>query len=313
MTPPHRIVSLLPAATEILCALDRASLLVGRSHACDYPDEILDRPACTRPRLNPTASSADIQAEVSNQLKAGKALYELDVPLLTRLRPDLIITQGQCNVCAVDVADVERAAANLSPRPQVLSLAPRHLRDLWDNITSVGAALGDPESGRTLNKALKNRMANLILGTAAMKKRPTVACIEWLDPLMAAGNWVPEMVELAGGQPVVGKAGEHSPWMTWPELVQVDPDVIVLIPCGFDLERTTSDSQHLGSIPEWVKLRAVQGGMVFAADGSQHFNRPGPRLVDSLEILAQIIHPGVFPPPEGPKHWRRLRPGHFLV
>jgi iron complex transport system substrate-binding protein len=247
-----------------------------------------------------------LNAEVELQLEKGASLYDLDRENLRKLNPDLILTQAQCEVCAVSEKDVRAALGHLPPgEVRMLSLSPRRLTDLWQNILDVAEALGISAKGREVVKQLKNRLADVIFKTASLRKRPSVACIEWLDPIMAAGNWVPELVDLAGGRDVLGTAGEHSAWLTWDALAASDPDVVILMPCGFDLSRTATEATALTKRREWNGLRAVRQKAVYAVDGSQYFNRPGPRLVDSVEILAEILHPNLFDS-RHEKAWRHV-------
>ncbi|MDB6034811.1 MAG: Periplasmic binding protein [Verrucomicrobiales bacterium] len=305
---PQRIVSLLPSATEIVCALGGAHLLAGRSHECDFPEEIRQLPACTRPNIDSSGSSVEIDRQVKDKLQQALSIYDVDVEQLKALKPDLIITQAQCEVCAVSIDQVEKAVGNwTNQRPKVISLSPQKLADVWDEIRAVGRAMDLPDEGRESLKALKLRVVNIIERACMIKKRPTVACIEWLEPLMAAGNWVPEMVDLAGGQGLFGEAGKHSPWMEWSELVARDPDMIILMPCGFDIERTQTELPVLMARSEWSKLKAVKERQVFIVDGNQYFNRPGPRIVDSMEILAEILHPKQFGSEHAGKGWKRIQ------
>lgn len=302
----RRIVSLLPAATEIVCALDARGQLVGRSHECDFPPDVQSLPAVTRARLDPAACSADIERRVKALSGQAQPLYELDSELLKELRPDLILTQAQCAVCAVSLAEVERAVARWPSPPQIIPLSPKSLADVWSDMRTVAVALGAPEQGKPQIRALKIRCVDIIERTAALANRPTVACLEWLDPLMAAGNWVPELVHFAGGLDLFGDVGKHSPWLDWSGLVKRDPDVIVALPCGFDLARTRREMAALTQRTEWGSLRAVKRGRVFLTDGSQFFNRPGPRLVESAEILAEILHPSLFRSGHEGRGWSRF-------
>ena len=237
-----RVVSLLPSATEIACAIGAESLLVGRSHVCDFPESVSRLPACTRSKIPDVGSGREMDEQVKVLHATGTSLYEIDAALLKRLRPDVILTQGQCDVCAVSISDVQQAIASWSgPAPKLVSLAPQRFADVWDDFRSVAGALALAEQGRAVVKSLKNRVVVIIEKSCLLKLRPSVACIEWVDPLMAAGNWVPELVELAGGRNLFGEAGQHSPWMKWEELRAADPDVIVLMPCGFDLARTRAE------------------------------------------------------------------------
>lgn len=290
-----RIVSFIASATEIVCALGLEHLLVGRSHECDFPESITRLPVCTEPRFDTSGSSRDIDERVKATLQSEISVYQVHEEMLRRLQPDVILTQSQCAVCAVSDADVVRAlGAWQGPRPRVIALQPHALKDIWREIGEVAEALDAAERGRALQRSLQQRVAAVAEQAHALPTRPGVACLEWLDPLMAGGNWVPELVELAGGVNLVGLAGKHSPWLNWDELIERDPEVIVALPCGFDLGRTMAEMKSVTVHPAWRGLRAVQQGRVYAADGNQFFNRPGPRLVESLEIMAEIVHPECF-------------------
>jgi iron complex transport system substrate-binding protein len=304
---PQRIISLLPSATEIVCALGGSHLLVGRSHECDYPEEICELPVCTRPRIDANASSAEIDRQVKDKLRQALSIYEVDEARIQELKPHLIITQAQCEVCAVSLDEVKQAVASWTNlKPEILSLSPQRLAEVWENIREVGRAMELADEGREVLKALKMRVVGIIERACLIKKRPTVACLEWLDPLMAAGNWVPELVELAGGTNLLGEAGKHSPWLKWEDLQGKDPDIILLMPCGFDLQRTTNELPALTTKAGWSKLKAVKKKQVYLLDGSHYFNRPGPRLVESMEILAEIMHPKLFDFKHENKGWKRL-------
>ena len=290
-----RIVSLLPSCTEIVCALGCADHLVGRSHECDFPPDIQSVPICTSARLDSSAPSSEINARIKSLLERALSIYEIDVTRLRELRPDLILTQAQCEVCAVSLADLEKALPQaLAQRAKIVSVAPARMVDVWADIQTIADALQVTENGRALLWQLKNRVVDIITKTCMITKRPTVACVEWFEPLMAAGNWVPEMVELAGGCDVLGTPGRHSAWLEWEKLAQADPDFIVLMPCGFNLERVRSEMAVLETRPEWRNLKAVKSKHVFLADGNHYFNRPGPRVVESIEILAEILQPKLF-------------------
>jgi iron complex transport system substrate-binding protein len=294
MTPSDlRIVSLLPSATEIVAALGLTDAIVGRSHECDYPLEIQDRPICTEAQLNSEKPSAQIDADVLDLVQKALSIYKIKTDVLEQLQPTHIVTQDQCDVCAVNFADVEKAVAQLThTHPKVISLQPNVLTDVWADIQRVAASLG-VESQSVLAQ-LQSRVEACRQKTQGLSERPTVAAIEWTDPLMAAGNWIPELVEIAGGQLLFGVVGQHSPYLEWDALVKADPEVIVIMPCGFGLERTRQETMPLTQRPEWSSLQAVRTGKVFITDGNSYFNRPGPRLVDSLEILAEILHPELF-------------------
>jgi iron complex transport system substrate-binding protein len=289
-----RIVSLIASATEIVCALGFEDALVGRSHECDFPASVKQLPVCTEPKFPVEGSSYEIDQRVKAILQEGLSVYRVHADVLRRLRPEVIVTQSQCEVCAVSQRDVEQAVCDwIDGRPVVVSLAPNGLADVWDSFRPVAAALGVAERGEEVVAHLKGRM-KAIEDRARALSRVTVAYIEWIDPLMAGGNWMPELIDMAGGHNLFGAAGKHSPWMTWQELCQRDPDVIFVAPCGFDIERTRNEMPALTGRPEWSRLKAVREKRVYLADGNQYFNRPGPRLVESLEILAEVVHPEAF-------------------
>jgi iron complex transport system substrate-binding protein len=289
----NRIVSLIPSATEILCALGVEEQVVGRSHECDYPLSIQRLPVCTAPKFGTEGTSLQIDERVKTILQEALSLYRIDADLLKKLQPSHIVTQTQCEVCAVDLKEVERALCEFTgSKPILIPLSPNALSDVWADIQRVADALALPERGRRLVEALQNRMARI--ETKTLPSRPRVVSIEWMDPLMAGGNWMPELVERAGGINLFGEAGKHSPWMTWRELQEADPDLLLILPCGFDIQRTRKDLASLTGQGGWPDLKAVRDEKVYLLDGNQYFNRPGPRLVESLEILAEILHPGRF-------------------
>lgn len=291
----HRIVSLIASATEIVCALGFEAQLVGRSHECDYPLSVKKLPQLTSPKFKVEGSSIEIDQRVKSIVQEALSVYQVDAGALDQLKPTHIITQSQCDVCAVSLKDVEQAVCELtSSRPVIVSLEPNSLDDVWADIRRVGEALGAANRAERLVDELESRMDDIVQRTHWLETNPTVAYIEWIDPLMAGGNWMPELVEMAGGLNLFGEAGKHSPWMTWDELVTKDPDIIFVSPCGFDIPRTIEEMHLLSDKPEWKSLKAVVAGKVVVADGNQYFNRPGPRLAESLEILAEIIHPNVF-------------------
>lgn len=290
-----RIVSLIASATEIVCALGCEDQLVGRSHECDYPPSVKRLPVCTEPKFDVEGASYAIDQRVKAIVQEGLSVYRVNGQVLQDLEPDVIVTQSQCEVCAVSEREVERVVCQwLRKCPRIVSLKPNQLADVWQDIELVADALGVPERGAELVGQLRQRMAVITAQAQALEPRPTVACIEWIEPLMAAGNWMPELVCMAGGVNLFGVAGKHSPWMTWDELRQRDPDIIIVLPCGFDIERTKQEMPALVRQPGWQELQAVRRHKVFLADGNQYFNRPGPRLAESLEILAEICHPESF-------------------
>ncbi len=302
-----RVISLIASATEIVCALGLAGRLVGRSHECDFPDEVRRLPVVTEPKFLTQGTSAEIDRRVKDLLERALSVYRVDALRLRALRPDVIVTQSQCEVCAVTLSEVEQAVSDwLEARPRIVSLEPTGLADLWTDIARVADALGVPERGAALVESLQERMAAIAERAGGLAGRPSVASIEWIDPLMAAGNWMPELVEKAGGVSLFGEAGKHSPGMRWEALVRADPEVIVVLPCGFDMARTRAEMPALTGRPDWRELRAVRAGRVFLTDGNQYFNRPGPRLVESLEILAEILHPEAFHLGHEGTGWERL-------
>jgi iron complex transport system substrate-binding protein len=288
-------VSLIASSTEIVAALGQESLLVGRSHECDWPPRVRTLPAVSRPAFDTSGSSRAVDLALKERLRRALSIYEVDPDLLRQLAPDLIITQTQCEVCAVSPADVERAACELTGRPaRILALEPDGLDDVWRDIGRVADALGVHSRGAELVASLRSRVEAIRRRAAAVPDRPRVAVVEWIDPLMAAGNWMPELVEIAGGINLFGQARRHSPWMSWEALAAADPDVILVSPCGFDLARTAVEMPTLTASPGWSRLAAVRAGRVCLADGNAYFHRPGPRLVESLEILAEVLHPDAF-------------------
>jgi iron complex transport system substrate-binding protein len=289
-----RIVSLLPSTTEIACALGFLPNLVGRSHECDFPPGVERLPALTTPKCSLEGSSLEIDRRVRSLVAEGLSVYRVDAELLRELSPDVILTQSQCEVCAASLQDVEAAVCTwLGAGPQILSLAPTTLADVMGDFQRVGDSLGAAQRGVELRQALEGRIAE-IAEKSAHAPRPSVACVEWTDPLMSAGNWMPELVACAGGENLFGEAGKHSPTMNWEELRRADPEVIVALPCGFDLARTRREMEPLVVRPGWRELRAVRTGRVYLSDGNSYFNRPGPRIVESLEVLAEILHPELF-------------------
>ena len=290
-----RVVSLIASATETVAALGCEDRLVGRSHECDFPPAVRDLPVCTAAKLDVHADSAAIDRQVKALLADAVSIYSVDTEALEQLRPDVIVTQSQCEVCAVSLKDVEQAVCSLvASRPRIVAVEPNGLEDIWTSIHQVAEALEVTERGDKLIAELRRRLEGIRRRSSRLAERPTVACIEWIEPLMAAGNWVPELVEVAGGINLFGEVGKHSPWMSWEQLTARDPDVIVVLPCGWDISRSAGEMHWLTSRPEWTDLKAVRTGRVAITDGNQFFNRPGPRVVESAEILAEIFHPAEF-------------------
>jgi iron complex transport system substrate-binding protein len=308
-----RIASLLSSATEMLCALGLESSLVAVSHECDFPPSVTTRPRVTRSRVAADASSQEIDRQVHDLMASGAPLYEIDTERLAACRPDLIVTQAQCDVCAVRYEDVLAAVASHASLvgTTVLALNPQSLADVISDLERLGDATGTSAAARRLQAAWQARIEAIERATADLvaATRPRVAMIEWLEPLMLSGNWVPEMVALAGGRHELTNAGRHSPYVAWQAVLDYDPQSIVVVPCGFDLTRTLSCWQILTTLPGWHELSAVRAGRLHAVDGNAYFNRSGPRLIDSLEILGHLLHPDRVSEPAarfGDLPWARL-------
>ena len=290
-----RVVSLLPSATEIVCAIGAGSELMGRSHECDFPPGVETVPALTRARIGGLPSSKAIDSAVRDVLKDALAIYAIDVEKLGEIQPDVVVTQDLCDVCAVSLDDVQAAVARLARKDvRIVSLHPTTLEGIWNDVRSVGGALGRREAAEALVSELRARVAQVHERAAEVPGKPSVLTIEWTDPVMLGGMWMPELVALAGGVPLVTKPADHAPTMSKEELAALDPDVVLVKPCGFDLERTLAETEVLRETLPWKQWRAVAQGRVYAADGNAFFNRPGPRIVESLEILAACIHPETF-------------------
>jgi iron complex transport system substrate-binding protein len=289
-----RIVSLIASATEIVAALGAREMLVGRSHECDFPPEVAALPALSQPRIALERPSGAIDRDIKALLEAALSIYAIDAAALRALAPDVVITQTLCRVCAVSLDDVTAAlAAWTGARPSIVALAPMRLADVMGDIARVGAAIGRDMAAATLIEAMATRIAAIARAAAGLK-RPRVAALEWTRPLMAGGNWMPELIAAAGGVAVFGEAGAHSPPIDLAALQAADPDVIVVVPCGFTIARTRTELAALAATPGWRALRAVREDRVFLLDGNALFNRPGPRLVESCEVLAEILHPAAF-------------------
>ena len=294
-----RIVSLLPSATEIVCALGLQDQLVGVTHECDYPPSVRSLPAVTRSLIPAQASSREIDTSVRESLAAGRALYTLDRPVLEKLRPDLIVTQALCDVCAVAEEEVRAAACSLPGAPRVINLEPQTLAEVIHSIRVVGQAAGVADMAEEVVRRMHERVRAVAARSGRLRRPPRVVLLEWLDPPFSCGHWSPEIIRLAGGIELLGRAGQASRTLRWDEVLAADPDAIVVACCGFDLERTMRDLRVLQSSAVWNQLSAVQAGRVYVVDGSQYFSRPGPRLVDSLEIAAHALHPLLHPLPAG--------------
>lgn len=292
-----RICSLLPSATEICFALGLADSLVGVSHECDYPAEAARLPKITHSNIPSSLSSREIDSAVSSSLESQGTLYELNLPLLESLRPDLIITQRLCDVCAVSFDRVQEAVNSLPSKPVVLNLEPSSLEDIFTNILLVADATGARAAGDKLVRSLRERVSRVRERTANLASRPRVFCMEWVDPPYCGGHWMKELVEIAGGEDALANPHRPSYRIEWERVLLFAPEVIVLTCCGFELERCEREGLLLVTFERASGLPALQNGRVYATDGSHFFSRPGPRIVESLEILAHLIHPELFPPP----------------
>ena len=301
-----RIVSLLPSATEIAVALGLGDNLVGRSHECDFPASVTALPVCTSTRLEKGLRSLEIDERVREIVTQGLSLYEVDADLLRGLNPDLILTQTQCAVCAVTPDDLQACLADwMGEAPTLISTAPDRLGDVWADLRAVGTRVGRSNEAESVIAELLDRLTQLGHRMQSDKAPPRIAAIEWFDPLMIAGNWVPELVTLAGGEMLFAEPGDHSDFLDWDQLVAADPDLLILMPCGYQIPQSLADIEAVSGHPRWTAMRAVQSGHVYVADGHHFFNRPGPRLVESAEIIAEIIEDwrgcGQSPSP----HWLR--------
>lgn len=294
-----RIVSLLPAATEIVCALRLEEQLVGVSHECDYPLCVRELPKVTRSLIPTSAPSGEIDRLVRERLSTQSALYSLDLAVLEELEPDLIVTQALCDVCAVPQDEVQAAACALPNAPRVINLEPQSLAEVLQAVTHVAHATGTPARGDLVVRQLQARIDTVTERSQQLATPPRVALIEWLDPPFSCGHWNPELVRLAGGMEGLGREGERSRTLTWDEVIAWQPEVVLFAFCGFDVERTLEDMPLLQAVAGWQDVPAVRSSRVYVTDGAQYFSRPGPRLVDSLEILAHALHPDVHPLPNG--------------
>ena len=291
----YRVASLLPAATEIVCALGAEADLVGISHECDFPETVRRLPALTRARVRPVGASRDIDREIRLVLQDALAVYEIELARLEAARPDVIVTQDLCDVCAVSFSDVCAATAALVHQEiRIVNLHPTRFDDIWADIARVADALGRTAEGAAVVRGLQARASAITTRSSGRGERPRVVAVEWLDPVMLGGMWMPELIERGGGIPLVTRPGDHAPTLTRDALQGLAPDVVLIKPCGFPLGRTLEELPLLRASLPWKSWRAVQAGRVYIADGNAYFNRPGPRIVESLEILAACLHPEAF-------------------
>jgi iron complex transport system substrate-binding protein len=291
------IVSLIPSATEIVCALGLRSRLVGISHECDFPAEVRGLPVLSAPKLDPSRPSAEIDRAVRALLETALSVYRIDLARLAELRPDLVVTQSQCEVCAVSLADVDSACAELGlESTAVCALSPNTLGDVFEDFRRVARAADVEPRGEELVASVIDRL-DAVRATAS-GRAPRVALIEWLDPPMIAGGWMPELLRIAGGTPVIVEEPRRFATVSWNDIAAAEPDIVVLLPCGFDVARTLLELEAPSVAEPLRRLRATGAGRTYVVDGNAYFNRPGPRLADSAELLARVLRGGVEPSPD---------------
>lgn len=302
-----KIISLIPSATEIVCALGFQDQLVGRSHECDYPKGVEKLPACCQPKFSTKGTSAEIHSRVQELVSKSLSVYRVDTEKLKVLQPDLIVTQDHCDVCAVSLEDVEQAVCELiHSKPKIVTLKPDGLEDVWKGFQKVAEALGVPKNGENFVQKSKQRMKVISEKAKKFSSSPSVVCIEWFDPLMVAANWMPELIEMLGARDLFGRAGEHAPKVRWEDVIKTNPDFILIMPCGWGMDRSRKEIHLMTQKPGWRDLKAVREGKVYLTESNQYFNRPGPRLVDSLEIMAEIFYPETFKFGHEGSGWQKL-------
>ena len=292
-----KIVTLIPSATEIVAFLGQKNSIIGRSHECDYPNDLSHIAKLTSPKIDIAGSSGNINKQINAILENSLSVYKVNVEKLKELKPDFIITQAHCEVCAVSFSEVENIVnKHLNQKTKIISLQPNTLNDVFNDIKRVAKDLNiENESNNKLIKNLIIRQKKIKNLSTIQKQKPSVACIEWIDPLMIAGNWIPEMVEIAGGTNILGKSGVNSHWIKFEEIIVQNPEIIIFMPCGFNIEKTKKElDSYIKKNNSIHSLKAYKNHKLFVVDGNQFFNRPGPRLIESLEIFAEIIHPNIF-------------------
>ena len=290
-----KIVTLIPSATEIVSFLGEKNSIIGRSHECDYPLGLEKIDKLTSPKINVDGTSNEINKQINSLLENSLSVYKVNVQKLKKLNPDYIVTQAHCEVCAVSFSEVEDIVEKyLNKRTKIISLQPNTLKEVFDDFDRVAEELDIYNSkNRNLINLLKKRV-DQIKNLSFNKKKPKVACVEWIDPLMVAGNWIPELVSISGGDDIFGNIGKNSHWIKFEEIKKSDPDIIIFMPCGFDINKTNEELKFFfKKNPIWKSLKSFKNESFFVVDGNQFFNRPGPRLIDSIEILLEIIHPSL--------------------
>jgi iron complex transport system substrate-binding protein len=290
-----KIVSFLPSATEMVYRLGLEDQLVGVTHECDYPEAAKKKPIVVRNVLDlEKMNLGEVDRAVSERLHSGASLYRVDEGLLQKLAPDLILTQDLCQVCAPSGNEVSQMLKSLTKKPAILWLTPRSLAEIQDNLRELGRATGRLAEAEEAIAEERARLETMAAVTKTLAHRPRVFCMEWTDPIYCAGHWVPEMVEIAGGEDRLGRKGTDSVRIRWEQILEWDPEVLVVNPCGFHLDQAVDQASHLSALPGYESLSAVRQGNVFAVDASSYFARPGPRVVDGTELLAHLIHPELF-------------------
>ena len=303
----QQIVSFLPSATEMACALGLSDQLVGITHECDYPPEIKGKAVVVRNVLPiERMSQREIDTEVAQRIKDGLSLYQVDGDLLRELAPDLILTQDLCQVCAPSGNEVSQVLNLLPKKPRIVWLTPNSLEEIADNVRELGEATGRTKKAEELVAAGRARVEKIAALTRLVLHRPRVFCMEWLDPVYCSGHWVPEMVRLAGGVDALAQEGKDSVRIYWDDVLEFAPEVLIITPCGFNLEKAVEQSSKLSTFPDWSSLPAVRNGRVYAVDANSYFARPGPRVVDGTELLAHLIHPELFAWNGSENAYRRL-------
>ncbi|MDZ7757205.1 cobalamin-binding protein [Rhodohalobacter sp.] len=302
------MVSLLPGLTELVCKLGLQDRLVGRSHECDFPKSVTDLPVLTSPGYphTPDSESGEIHRSVTGLLQKALSIYDVDDDTLIDLNPDIILTQDHCEVCAVTQDDLSSAVKQaLGQTTEVVSVSPTDLEGVCQSFIDVADTLGVRQRGEELAGSIQSRFDEIRSVTAQLPA-PDVVAIEWIEPLMTGGNWMPEMIEIAGGVPHLATAGKHSPWQLWEDVVACDPDVLLIVPCGFGISKTKEEMTSITEKESWQDLTSVRQNEVYLLDGNHYFNRPGPRIKESVEILAEIFHPDVFKDRIDPNGWVRF-------
>lgn len=290
-----RLISFLPAATEMAFALGLGDRLVGVSHECDFPAAAKTKPVVVRPSLPlERMTLREIDVTVAQRIGSGQSLYEVDERLLEKLAPTHILTQELCHVCAPSGNEITRALAALPVKPEILWFTPHSLEEIFGNVRELGAATGRLRQAEEIIADARARLQRVAERTAKQVRRPRVFCLEWIDPYYCCGHWVPEMIELAGGTDALGRKGRDSVRISWEDIAAWSPEILIVSPCGFDTKRAVVQAQQLLQQPGWNDLPAVRGGRVFAVDANAYFARPGPRVVDGVELLAHLLHPKMF-------------------